>query len=214
MAAQPRDPGWAEWFIPSQILELSCVEIEEPRKLTGPGVPAYAADRLIAPISYRTPISSLPCLTLLTPFLRVRFWDSPSGRLELELDPDSPFSTKLIALQEYILSLLGAHLTWLPPDQRSVQDIYPNFQTLVHNGNCTVYLHGPNPERKQMGRVWCYQNSGWQKGVGQHSFQKGQQIRLALRIQGICFLQTASGRQRYRIQHQVIAIFHESTQRR
>jgi hypothetical protein len=207
MATYPRDPGWAEWFIPSQILELSCIEIEEPKKLTGPGVPAYAADRLLAQLSYRTPITTFPCLTLLTPFVRVKSWDNSIGRLELDLEPESSFTIKLQALQEYILSLLAARISWLQSDQRSHHELYSNFQTLIHGTVCSVYLHGPNPDRKQMGRVWCYQSGSWQKGVGAHSFRIGQQIRLALRIQGICFLQTASGKQRYRIQHQIISVF-------
>jgi hypothetical protein len=80
-----------------------------------------------------------------------------------------------------------------------------------YSGNIlTIYLHGSNPEQKQTGRVWIWNQSNWQKGASSTSFKKGQLIRVALRFQGVCFLQTSLKDTKYRIQHQTVAIFHKT----
>jgi hypothetical protein len=206
-----RDPGWAECFVPMQNIDIGNIIIDEPRKSTGPGIPPYAADRLLAPLSYKAPIFTQPTLAVLTPFLAVQNWDSSTGRLDLELDPKSQIAIKCWALQEYALSLLQSRPYWFPQAQRSHEQIAAAFQHMIQGTTMTIYLHGPNPENRQTGRVWLWKAHMWQKGAAPGSFKKGQRIRVALRFQGICFLKTLTGRLKCRFQHQTIAIIHELT---
>jgi len=205
-----RDPGWAEIFIPLQAIELSSIQLNEPTRLTGPGVPSYAIHRPIATLSYATTQYRIPVLSILTPFLKVHSWDSSTGRLELTVDSDPTVLTKCTLIQEHILGLLASKPQWIHAYTRSKEELRVNFQTLVQENYLTVYLHGPNPEKKQNGRVWIWQDGIWQKGASSTSFKKDQSIRVALRLQGICFLQTLAKKMRYRIQHQIVTIFHKT----
>jgi len=209
MGAPFREPGWAELFIPLQAIEVQSIQIEEPKKPMGPGVPLYAADRPIAALSYAHPNFHMPILNILTPFLKIHSWDSSCGRLELEVDASSQLATKCSGIQEHILTLLASNPQWLPASTRTNEELRANFQTILQGQLLTIYLHGPNPEQRQTGRVWIWSDSGWQKGASSTSFKKGQQIRVALRFQGICFLQTSLKKMRYRIQHQIISIIHK-----
>jgi hypothetical protein len=204
-----RDPGWAECFVPLQSVYVSNIHIEEPKRAEGPGVPHYAADRLLAPLIYKSPDFISPTLSILTPFLRVQAWDSLTGRLDLELDPKSQIAIKCWALQEYVLSLLQEHPNWFPQQQRSSEQIAASFQHMIQGTTMTIYLHGPNPENRQTGRVWLWNAHTWQKGATPQSFKIGQRIRVALRFQGICFIKPISGRIKCRFQHQTIAIIHQ-----
>jgi len=211
MAGVPfREPGWAELFLPLQTIEVQHIQIEEPKKLLGPGVPLYAADRPIAALSYIHSMFRMPVLNILTPFLKVHSWDSVTGRLELEVEAGSSTAMKCISIQSHILSLLAANPQWLLPHTKTKQELLENFQEIISGQILTIYLHGSNPEQKQTGRVWVWREDGWQKGASSTSFKRGQQIRVALRFQGVCFLQTAAKKMRYRIQHQTISVFHKS----
>ena len=206
-----RDPGWAECFLPMQTIDIGNVFIDDPKKATGPGIPPYAADRLLAPISYKAPGFNLPTLSVITPFVSVQSWDSSTGRLDLELDTRSICSMKCYSLQEWALSVLQAHPLWFPSAQRTPEQIMASFQQMIQGSTMSIYLHGPNPDSRQTGRVWLWKAHTWQKGAAPSSFKKGQRIRVALRFQGICFLKTLSGRVKCRFQHQTIAIIHELT---
>ena len=48
-----KEPGWAEMFLPLQALDIASVTIDEPKKSTGPGVPAYAQERPLSALSYK-----------------------------------------------------------------------------------------------------------------------------------------------------------------
>jgi hypothetical protein len=212
MAGVPfREPGWAEIFIPLQAIEVHNIHIDEPKKLIGPGIPSYAIDRPIALLSYSTSLFRMPTLGILTPFLKIHSWDSTTGKLELDITSDPIVSTKYFMIQEHILNLLSSKPQWLFPHTRSKEDLRANFQEFIHEDILTIYLHGPNPEKKQTGRVWIWRDDEWQKGAGPNSFKKGQQIRVALRFQGVCFLQTPAKKMRYRIQHQTVTIFQKQT---
>lgn len=206
------EPGWAEIFLPIQAFTNSNIQTHEPKKHSGVGVPAYVANRQLAQMSYHTSLFHLPCLALLTPFCKVSAWDSATGRLELELDDQPMMVTKLQALQETIVQTLTANSKWLPFHQRSRQSIEQTFHKLLRGTTFTVYVHGPNPEGNQTGRVWMWKAGAWQKGVTHASFKKGQQIRLAIRFQGICFLPSSNGGETYtRLQHQVVSVIHKAS---
>jgi hypothetical protein len=206
----PKEPGWTEMFLPLQALEVRNIHIDEPKACKGPGVPLYAADRPIAALSYKTSTFAMPCLAILTPFLKVHSWDSLTGRLDLEVEQDSLTAIKCNALQETILDLLVSKPQWFQTSETKIEDeIRQNFQPILTGTILTIYLHGPNPEKKQMGRVWIWKSNQWQKGASSTSFKKGQQIRISLRLQGICFLPISNGKTRYRLQHQTVCIFYK-----
>ncbi len=210
MLSPPKEPGWAEMFLPLQALEVGNIHIDEPKASKGPGVPSYAVDRPIAGLSYRTSFYTMPCLAVMTPFLKVYHWDATTGRLDLEVDQGSVTAIKCSALQETILELLEKKPQWfMNAGTKSKEELRASFQPILSGSIFTIYLHGPNPEKKQMGRVWIWKQGAWQKGAASTSFIRGQQLRIALRLQGICFLPTANGKTRYRLQHQTIAVFHK-----
>jgi hypothetical protein len=205
-----QEPGWAEIFLPIQAFTISNIQTQEPKKHSGIGVPAYVANRHLAQMSYHTSLLHLPCVAVFTPFCKVAAWDSTTGRLDLEIDDQPSMITKLNALQEMIQDMLLKQSKWLPSHQRTRAAIEQTFHKLLRGTMFTVYVHGSNPEGKQTGRVWMWKTGVWQKGVSQASFRKGQQIRLAIRFQGICFLPSSNGGDVYtRLQHQVISIIHK-----
>lgn len=221
--AAPKDPGRpddfgkTEIFLPFQALETSHICINEPytfRTLTihyqGHQSQQNEQPKTIALLSYKTPIFTLPSLNILTQFCRVAAWDSTTGRLDLDIDPASKTAAKCLALQDFITSTLRQKSSWLPANQRRPEDISANFQKLLYNGIMTVYLHGSNPEKKVMGRAWQYVKGEWERGVGPGSFKKGQQVRVALRFQGLCFITLPNGVVRYRLQHQTVCVYHKS----
>ena len=205
------EPGWAEVFIPLQTIEIKDIHMNEPKKLSGPGIPPYAIDRPIATLSYSNSNYTIPTLSIFTPFLKVHSWDSTTGRLELEIDTHSSVAMKYSSIQEHIISLLAENPQWIYSYTKKKEDFLANFQHMIHDNVLTIYLHGPNPEKKQTGRVWIWNQTTWQKGASIHSFKKGQLIRVALRLQGVCFLQSSSSKDmRYRIQHQTVVILHKA----
>ncbi len=190
------DTGWAELFLPIQIICTDFIQIQSPK---------YShANRPLSEFQYSTDDFSLTNLPILTTFLKVHSWDSSTGRLELETDAIT--ASKIVAIQKRILAVVSSHPTWASRQATIQQD----FQYMYHNGIFTVYLHGANPDQVHTGRVWIWSGSQWKKGVSAVSLKKGQPIRLAIRFQGICTIQTEGSRTRYRIQHQTVAIYKQN----
>jgi hypothetical protein len=194
--------GWAEMFLPLQALEVRSIHITEPKMVKN----TYSAERPVSNLSYKTSTFSLPFLSVLTPFVKVYSWDSTTGRLDLEVEQTSVTESKLFALQDTIIDLLAENIGWFPCF-KTKEDIKMNFQYILFGSIFTIYLHGPNPEKKQTGRVWIWKDNAWQKGASSVIFKKGQQLRVALRFQGVSLIKTANGKNRFRLQHQTISIF-------
>lgn len=152
----------------------------------------------------------MPTLTILTHFVKVASWDSSIGRLDLEVDSSSPGYTKLQSIEEALLGLLASHPSWLRSQKSSKEELKHAFQHILKDNIFTVYLHGQNQDTKPIGRVWIYKENQWTKGVTPSSFKRGQLLRIALRLQGICFLQYPGVPTRLRIQHQTVAVLHKS----
>jgi hypothetical protein len=190
------DTGWAELFLPIQSINTDSIQIQTPK---------YShANRPLSEFQYSTDDFSLTNLPILTTFLKVHSWDSSTGRLELETDAIT--ASKIITIQKRILTIVSSHPSWASRHTTVQQD----FQYMYHNGIFTVYLHGANPDQAHTGRVWIWSASQWKKGVGATTLRKGQQIRLAIRFQGICTIQAEGSRIRYRIQHQTVAIYKQT----
>lgn len=194
---QKLDTGWAEFFLPLSSIQTDAIQIHTPRPLHG-----SIRGRSIIEFGYQTNEFSLYNLPILTPFLRIHSWDSTTGRLELETDPST--STKIVAIQKHLVTMLGSRKEWVS-DPTNIQH---DFQYMIHNSILTVYLHGSNPNQSHTGHVWVWSGSQWKQGVGPTSIRNGQMIRLAIRFQGIVSLPSDGTRTRYRIQHQTVALYH------
>lgn len=203
-----RDLGWAECFIPLQNIQPLNLKLDEPKKQTS--LSAHTADRPIAHLSYQTPNFKMPTLSLLTPFLKVYTWDSSTGRLELEVEHNSMCQQKFLSLDETLLDLLAAHPSWLKANKSSKEELKHTFQRILKDNIFTIYLHGQNQDTKPAGRVWIQKDGVWSKGAIPSSFKRGQQLRVAVRLQGVCFLQYPGQPTRLRIQHQTVAVLHKT----
>lgn len=199
------DAGWNEFFIPLETIHMDAIQIIKPAK-----PPLYdKAHDMIYTLSYATDAFSLPYISILTPFMKVHSWDSNTGRLELEAEPDSVAYAKFTKIQELFFGHLSANLE----DFRKYgiftkSDLYATFQQIVYKNLFVVYLHGLNSQqRRHMGRVWVLGSGGWEKGVSSDTFKKGQQLRVAFRFQGISYSPTGgAGKIKCRLQHQTVAI--------
>jgi hypothetical protein len=209
MPAVKNSPGWAEMMIPLQGMDISKIILNSPQKVTGPGIPVYAQDRPLASLQYHDTLYRLSCLSILTPFLTVIHWDSSIGKLELQVLQGTSTYIKFNLLQEFIINTITKYQrSWLEMSNSSATEIRSMFQHILSGERLILYLHGPNPEQKTCGRIWSW-NKGWFKGANSSSFKVGDEIRVALRLQGVCFLHQAHG-SKFRIQHQTVAVYHKN----
>ena len=152
----------------------------------------------------------MPTLAILTPFLKVSSWDSSTGRLDMEVDNHSLAFQKFLSIEETILDLLASHPSWLRAHKSAKEELKHTFQRILKDNIFTVYLHGLNQDTKPAGRVWIHKEGAWSKGATASSFKRGQQLRVAVRLQGVCFLQYPGQPTRLRIQHQTVAVLHKT----
>ena len=202
------DTGWIEMILPLEQMEMAPIRLESPRRLRSTETDARY-ERTILPLSYETPLFRLPTLTVLTPFMKVHSWDSSTGRIEFELEESSIAYRQIIAFEQRIIQLLLENTKWLEYTTHDIEaHVYQNLQYSIHGNILTLYLHGQNTSTKPMGRVWGWKQDTWTKGATQASFKKGQELRVAIRFQGICFFPNAPAKSKYRIQHQTIAVYY------
>ena len=200
-----KDLGWAEFFIPLQNIQPLHIKLDEPKKQA-----SLNQDRPIAHLSYESTLFKMPTLAILTPFLKVSSWDSSTGRLDMEVDEHSLGFQKFLSVEETLLDLLASHPSWLRANKSSKEELKHTFQRILKDNIFTVYLHGQNQDTKPAGRVWIYKEGAWSKGATASSFKRGQQLRVAVRLQGVCFLQYPGQPTRLRIQHQTVAVLHKT----
>jgi hypothetical protein len=199
------DPLFTEAFLPLSEFQASYVQLHEPKK----GY-THLQDRTLAALSYKTPQFRLPILNLLLPFLKVHTWDSTTGRLELTIEQESTPYKKLHALQESLIGLLQQNHSLLKYYNSTKEEVKHTFQPFLKDGILTIYLHGPNQDTKPFGRVWIWKENCWTQGAITTTFKRGHQIRVALRLQGVCFLQSPGLQTRLRVQHQTIAVIQKA----
>jgi hypothetical protein len=202
--------GWAEMMLPIQLINFEKIRIERPQQVQGFVPTQYGVERPLSRLSYDNGVFHMPTLSLFTSFLKIHDWDSSSGRLELELNEKNPMHLRLISLQNHILGmLLRNQSSWLGTTHHTRESIMGLFQPLISKNILTIYLHGPNPEKRQCGRVWIWNNFVWTKGASQTTFKKGGEIRVGLRLQGLFFLGNPFGNAncRFRLQHQTVVIY-------
>ena len=203
------DTGWNEMFLPLEQMEMDHIKLEAPKRLHSAETD-IRYERRILPLSYEAPLFRLPCLAVITPFMKVHSWDSSTGRLEFEIDEGSIVHRQITAFEQRIIQLLLENTIWLEYTPSNIQThILQNLQYAIHDSILTLYLHGQNISTKPMGRVWGWKQGAWTKGATQASFKTGQQLRVAIRFQGICFFPNSPAKSKYRIQHQTVAVYYK-----
>jgi hypothetical protein len=205
------DTGWVEMTIPLEQLDINSITIEEPKKLRlhESGI---RYERTLIPFVYTVSVFKFHNLSILTPFMKVHAWDSSTGRLSFELEKNSIAYKKFIEFEQKIIKLLLNHISWLGHTPDNIHEhIQKTLQYTLVDNILTIYLHGQNISTKPMGRVWGWNKGMWIKGATQESFKKGQELRVAVRFQGICFFPNAPTKSRYRIQHQTIGVYYKDS---
>jgi hypothetical protein len=191
---------WMEWTVPIQKLELPKIY---PAALQNSVKP-------LTPLEYRDGPLILKHLNILLPPLIIKEYDTGTGRLTLHLPESSAIQTKLQALQESLLLLVHQHQkTWFPDSSRTKDQIQHFFQPFVEGTNLNLYCPLQTQDKKYFLHLWKENN--WNRLSSPGLLQKGDVIRVALRLQGISYQTnpiTASWTGRFRVQHRIMCIYH------
>ena len=200
-------PKNIELCLPVQAMEVGKVHLSSLKIMTNRNPKPGVENRPIAPLSYTDAGLCLPCLSIVLPLLRITRWDPTTGRLDLDLGNYHYVNTKLVTLQEYIISTVYTQQAlWLGRTDLDHETVRLLLQPLVSNSTLTLFLHGPNPFLKPAGRAWIYSDGAWVRGSKPTTFSVGQDVRICVRLHGLCLIpQKGSNVSKFRIQHQVIS---------
>ena len=184
----------AEVFIPLEGLNIDDIIIHPPTS-------AYPIRIPTALISYKNSLYELPKLSIFTPLMTIHSWDSIKGRLEM----DGVFS-KFNELYEMILKTLVKNPKWSSSVKTSYDEIKSKLQSFIINKRLVLYI---NTQKNDETILYTKKENILQRtyDITNDSFHSGQQVRIALRFQGIVFLKNSSANINYRIQHQVASVY-------
>ena len=189
-----------EWTIPIQKLELSKITPGTLQTLMKP----------LTPLEYRDGFVTMKHLNILLPPLMIRDYDATTGKLSLHLPEQSAIYNKLVALQESLLLLVYQHQkTWFPESNRTKEQIQNFFQPFVEANSLQLYCPLQSNDKKYFLHVW--KDGVWKKLVSPGLLQKGDVIRVALRLQGISYQTSQSSNSwtgRFRVQHRIMCMYH------
>jgi hypothetical protein len=188
-----------EWTIPIQKLEVSKIQVGTLQKLVKP----------LSPLSYNDGPIVFQNLNILLPALLIKDYDTQTGKLVLSLAESTGTSAKLLALQSSLLnSVYTNQRQWFPESNRTKEQIQSSFQSFVENALLYLYCPVQIQEKRNMIHVW--KDNAWNKLTGPGLLQKGDSIRVALRLQGISFQMNPSTgvwTGRFRVQHKISCIY-------
>lgn len=194
---------YMEWTIPIQKLEVSKVQVGFIQKNLKP----------ITPLSYTDGPISFQNLNILLPPLQIREYDSVSGKLMLALPDGNQTSSKLQALQDALLtSVFINQRYWFPQSSRTQEQIRSCFQPFLDSG--TLYLYCPLQNQDRRNSLCIWKDNEWKRFDTTGLLQRGESIRVALRLQGISFqtnVSTGAWTGRFRVQHRIACIYHCGT---
>lgn len=189
-----------EWTVPIQKLELS--------KIT-PGA-LQTSMKPLTPLEYRDGFVTMKHLNILLPPLMIRDYDATTGKLSLHLPEQSAIYNKLLALQESLLFLVYQHQkTWFPESNRTKEQIQNFFQPFVEGNSLQLYCPLQSNDKKYFLHLW--KDGVWKKLTSPGLLQKGDVIRVALRLQGISYQTNQSSNSwtgRFRVQHRIMCMYH------
>lgn len=193
------NPMWMEWSVPLQKLEVSKIQ---------PGMLQKSAKPL-TPLCYVDGQFTLQYLNVLLPPLPVKEYDAVTGKLILSLNESPQAQAKLMALQESFLSAVYSNQRlWFSESTRSKEQLQTLFQTFVEMNQLNLYCPIQTQEKKYSLYIW--KENSWHKLISPGLLEKGDMIRVALRLQGISYQMNQSGTWtgRFRIQHRIFSIYH------
>ena len=192
---------WMEWVIPIQKLEVSKLQVGSFQRSAKP----------LSPLSYTDGPIVFQSLNLLLPPLTIKDYDATSGRLLLNLHDAPSTSAKLTALQDSLLGIVYANQRlWFPDSSKSKDQLQQSFQPFVEPS--VLHLYCPlQTQDKQRHTISIWRDSSWKKLTSAGLVNKGESIRVALRLQGISYqMNTNTGiwTGRFRVQHKINCIYH------
>lgn len=183
-----------EWCIPIQTFQTENVKLET----ITPG------PKPIIPLSYKDDDITFPSLVFLLPALRLKSYDPPSGRLVLSLADSPQTLSKLLMLQEMLLSAIIAnqHSWFKHPIPKTRAELKAGFQSMIQDNE--MHLYCPNHINQLQGpNIY---NEEWVRSAGLLS---GKRIRVVLKLQGISFhIHPATGfwTGKFRLQHRITSV--------
>lgn len=184
--------GNTETFIPLDNLDVNYIDIHDP-------LSSYPIRVPVASISYTNSLYTIPRLSIFTKLVNVVAWDSEKFRLDLS---DAENFGPLQEFQECIIKKISENPEWSNCSKISVDEVRTRFQPIISKGLLSLYINSNNSDK-----INIYNNKTSRKGVSDNLFYQGQQLRIALRFQGIFFMKNSQGKLFYRLQHQIISIF-------
>jgi hypothetical protein len=194
---------WMEWTVPIQKLELQKIT---PGALTNTTKP-------LTPLEYKDGPFHLKHLNILLPPLVIKEYDTTTGRLTLTLPENSAILNKMMALQESLLLLVHQHQkSWFPDSNRTKENIQHFFQPFVEGHQLNLYCPLQSQDKKYFLHIW--KEGVWTRLHVPGILQKGDILRVALRLQGISYQtnpQSGSWTGRFRVQHRIMCIYHCSS---
>lgn len=191
---------WMEWTIPIQKMDLAKISAGSLQTSMKP----------LTPLEYKDGPYIFRHLNILLPPLVIKDYDSSTGKLSLHLPSQTPIFNKLMALQETLLQLVYSHQkTWFPDSNRSKEMISQSFQSFVEGNSLQLYCPLQSQDKKYFFHLW--KDNLWHRLLTPGLLQKGDTIRVGLRLQGISY-QTHSGTTtwtgRFRVQHRIMCMYH------
>lgn len=191
---------WMEWTVPIQKLELAKII---------PGA-LVSTNKPLTPLEYKDNAFHLKHLNILLPPLTIKDYESATGKLVLTLPEGSPILAKMNALQDTLLLLVHQHQKqWFSDSNRSKEEIQRLFQPFVEGNTLNLYCPLQVQDKKFYLQLW--KGEDWKKMNTPGMLQKGDTIRVALRLQGISYQMNASTgfwTGRFRVQHRIICMYY------
>ena len=194
-----------EWTIPIQKLEINKIQVGQLQKSVKPLTPLSYTD---GPIVFQN-------LNLLLPPLTIKEYDSTTGKLVLSLTESPGTLAKLVAVQEFLLSSVYTNQkAWFPESNRTREQITNSFQPFVESNN--LYLYCPLQNQEKRHTIYIWKEGEWKRFASTGLIQKGDSIRVAMRLQGISYqMNSTSGlwTGRFRAQHKISCIYQFTKQK-
>jgi hypothetical protein len=188
-----------EWTIPIQKLEVNKIQVGQLQKSVKPLTPLSYTD---GPIVFQN-------LNLLLPPLSIKEYDSVTGKLILHLGESPQTLSKLIAIQESLLtSVFVNQKLWFPESNRTKEQITNSFQPFVESNN--LYLYCPLQSQEKRHTIYIWKDGEWKRFAATGLIQKGDSIRVAMRLQGISYQMNSTNglwTGRFRAQHKISCIY-------
>jgi len=183
-----------EWIIPIQTFKTENVQLET--LTTGP--------KPIIPLSYSDDGLLFPSLVFLLPTLKLKSYDSATGRLVLSLADSPQTLNKLLMLQDLLLSAVFTNqMSWFKlPYAKTRMELRTGFQSMIHENDMILYY--PN-QYNHMDIQGAANSSKWMSTAG---LVPGMKLRVVVKLHGISFhvhpaLGTWTGK--FRLQHRIIS---------